>query len=157
MGAGDVWQMVPRRLTEEMARAYLHEQDGSLALRYRAMLDAAPRPLDDATLFSRPVRDILRERQRQIEVEGWSLKHDDRHTDGSLAMAAACYAHPERIFQANIRDGTLWSIIWAWPRSWAPYWFKKKDRRRDLVRAAALIVAEIERLDRISETERKSE
>jgi hypothetical protein len=30
-------------------------------------------------------------------------------------------------------------------------WWKPKDRRRDLVRAAALIIAEIERLDRDAE------
>ena len=33
-----------------------------------------------------------------------------------------------------------------WP--WAASWWKPKNRRRDLVRAAALIVAEIERIDR---------
>jgi len=31
--------------------------------------------------------------------------------------------------------------------AWAREWWKPKDRRRDLIRAAALIVAEIERLD----------
>jgi len=34
----------------------------------------------------------------------------------------------------------------AWP--WDPKWWKPKDRRRDLVRAAALIIAEIDRHDR---------
>jgi hypothetical protein len=35
-----------------------------------------------------------------------------------------------------------------WPSKWAEHWFKPKDPRRDLVRAAALCIAEIERLDR---------
>jgi hypothetical protein len=35
-----------------------------------------------------------------------------------------------------------------WP--WLSKWWKPKDRRRDLVRAAALVIAEIERLDRAS-------
>jgi hypothetical protein len=34
--------------------------------------------------------------------------------------------------------------VWPWSREW----WQPKDRRRDLVRAGALIVAEIERLDR---------
>jgi hypothetical protein len=33
-----------------------------------------------------------------------------------------------------------------WP--WSLHWWKPKSPRRDLIRAAALIVAEIERLDR---------
>jgi hypothetical protein len=37
-----------------------------------------------------------------------------------------------------------WLQIWPWDRKW----WKPTDRRRDLVKAAALILAEIERLDR---------
>jgi hypothetical protein len=37
-----------------------------------------------------------------------------------------------------------------WP--WHDDWWKPKDRRRDLIRAAALIVAEIERLDRAAKS-----
>ncbi len=40
----------------------------------------------------------------------------------------------------------------GWPESWASCWFKPKDRRRDLIKAGALILAEIERLDRASVT-----
>lgn len=36
----------------------------------------------------------------------------------------------------------------AWPTTWAEDWWKPKNPRRDLVRAAALLIAEIERLDR---------
>ena len=85
------------------------------------------------------INEIAAERQRQIEVEGWSVDHDDQHADGSLAMAAAAYAHP-----------LSKTAKWLWPPSWSLDWWKPKDRRRDLIRAAALIVAEIERLDRAS-------
>lgn len=85
------------------------------------------------------VDEVADERRRQIEGEGWSLQHDDdEHGAGELAKAAACYAISDRIC-----DGALPNI---WP--WSAYWWKPKSRRRDLVRAAALIVAEIERLDR---------
>jgi hypothetical protein len=79
--------------------------------------------------------EIADERERQKAVEGWAEAHDDEHTDQSLARAAACYANP-RIAPD------------MWPASWHLAWWKPKDHRRNLVRAGALIVAEIERLDR---------
>lgn len=35
---------------------------------------------------------IAEERKRQIEVEGWTLEHDDEHRCGELSDAAVCYA-----------------------------------------------------------------
>lgn len=99
------------------------------------------------------IAEIAAERRRQIEVEGWTAEHDDQHTDGSLAQAAAVYALPSRemvqVGNAPLR-GSHWKPT-LWPRSWADSWFKPKDRERDLIRAAALIVAEIERLRRASQ------
>jgi len=89
-----------------------------------------------------PVAEIAAERRRQIGVEGWSAEHDDAHTDESLAVAAACYAMPDRKMNRHVRP----KVPVDWP--WASGWWKPKDRRRDLIRAGALIVAEIERLDR---------
>jgi hypothetical protein len=83
------------------------------------------------------IEEISAERRRQIEVEGWTPEHDDEHANGELARAAASYA---------ISDGYFENISALWP--WEDEWFKPKDRRRDLIRAAALLVAEIERLDR---------
>jgi len=85
--------------------------------------------------------DVAAERARQKAIEGWTPEHDDTHGSGEMALAAGCYAlnaAPERF-----ADGIV-PIFWPWSREW----WKPKDRRRDLVRAAALIVAEIERLDR---------
>lgn len=96
------------------------------------------------------IEEIAAERRRQIEKEGWSVEHDMRHFRGEIALAAACYASPERIFIAQTMAGRGYDPFIqyrdAWP--WADEWWKPKDRRRDLVRAAALIIAEIERLDR---------
>jgi len=92
---------------------------------------------------------IAIERQRQIEVEGWSSGHDDEHDDYQMARAAACYAlnagrhHTDEDFFDSVSSVAI-SHSWPWDRSW----WKPKDRRSDLVRAGALIVAEIERLDR---------
>lgn len=95
--------------------------------------------------------DIAAERARQIEKEGWTPEHDDQHEDQSMAQAAACYAYPRFWHELLHRHmGGRWADIvpWLWPTGWAKTWWKPKDRRSDLIRAAALIVAEIERLDR---------
>ncbi len=94
--------------------------------------------------------DVIAERQRQVSEEGWTPEHDDAHTDESLVLAAICYAcPPARQVMANGAVGRARLMIPAsWPRSWAIDWWKPKGRRRDLVRAGALIIAEIERLDR---------
>lgn len=111
------------------------------------------------------IDDIAAERQRQISAEGWTEAHDDAHDGGEMAAAAACYlihthhrtefklapvmtetgvrsADDPRYVQVGNR-----SVPKLWP--WQGQWWKPKDRRRDLVRAGALIVAEIERLDRM--------
>lgn len=97
--------------------------------------------------------EIAAERRRQIEVEGFTPDHDAYHANGEIARAAACYAWlagipwDRSVRIADVlcaREGTP-----QWP--WEPSWWKPKDRRRDLIRAAALIVAEIERLDRAAQ------
>ncbi len=74
-------------------------------------------------------------RERQVQEECWSLSHDDTHVAGELARAAAAYACPE----PSLLDG-------LWP--WEPRSFKPGSRMRDLAKAGALIVAEMERLSR---------
>ena len=44
--------------------------------------------------MSEGIRLIAAERQRQVDVEGWTPAHDDEHDEGELAIAAACYAAP---------------------------------------------------------------
>ena len=98
------------------------------------------------------IDEIAAERRRQIEVEGWDIEHDDSHDDGELAVAAACYALGERnqiIGPARRVAPVLWP--------WSSRWWKPKDRRRDCIRAAALLVAEIERLDRLAAPEQAEE
>lgn len=96
--------------------------------------------LHSAAIFARgcpsdALKDVVFERERQKSVEGWTEWHDDGYVDCELSQAAACYAseHPDEK---------------SWPSQWNLQWFKPKGRRRNLVRAGALILAEIERLDR---------
>lgn len=102
--------------------------------------------------------DIAAERQRQIDKEGWTPEHDDEHNFGQLALAGACYALSggsqsdiqrdslaRMAYDAHGSDTTVaFSKMWPWELSW----WKPKNRRSDLIRAAALIVAELERMDR---------
>lgn len=104
-----------------------------------ALIDFVPAA---AQHHSRAMADVFAERQRQIDVEGWTPAHDDAHTKGELAQAAACYAVlAGEGARANENDKPGW-----WPWDWR--WWKSTTRRRDLVKACALLVAEIERLDR---------
>lgn len=109
---------------------------------------------------------IAQERARQVAVEDWTPAHDDEHCDGSLAAAAACYALPRPRMRTQTENedrsgGRGETPVWRdvnyrvptpWPRSWHPSWWKPKDRVRDLVRAGALIAAEIDRLQRANKT-----
>lgn len=84
------------------------------------------------------VKEVVKERIDQIVNKGFTPKHDDQHTKGELADAAAAYANTK-------------GYVDTWPFEIED--IRPKDRRHDLIRAAALIVAEIERLDRASAAE----
>ncbi|HBP1340131.1 TPA: hypothetical protein L5T32_002453 [Pseudomonas aeruginosa] len=88
--------------------------------------------------------DVQAERRRQITAEGWTPEHDDEHSHGQMARAAACYALAG---SSAPNDGTAALLVsLAWP--WDEQWWKPTTPRRDLVKACALALAEIERLDR---------
>lgn len=88
------------------------------------------------------LQSVVLERSRQqlpksAGGEGWTAHHDDTHSRGELARAAAWYALAA---VPNLRHRDLWP--------WDSCWKKPTDERRSLVRATALLLAEIERIDR---------
>lgn len=95
---------------------------------------------------SAAVIDVLAERIRQVEAEGWTAEHDDAHDKGEMATVAACYALHAGGFSAE-------AVMEIWPKPWGRLWWKPNTPRRDLVKAGALILAEIERLDRLAAEE----
>lgn len=160
-GCGPLWPVTWKQEADDCMKAAEELLDRAVAaekaledLRTRLgpkAVAAQPQPhkTKDAAL------DVLAERQRQISTEGWTPEHDDQHEGGSLAKAAACYA-----LHAAGRDAWCTQsyqsasppmdgpadedTLWPWDRRW----WKPKSQRADLVRAGALILAEIERLDR---------
>lgn len=103
---------------------------------------------------------IATERLRQTEVEGWSSAHDDTHRKGELAMAAACFAAPEKIFaQRSVPGMIAFGDPWPWSAHWdkrthaanLSYSSNRARRVRTLAKAGALIAAEIDRLQRMDQ------
>ena len=84
--------------------------------------------------------DVLAERKRQVTADGWTPGHDDEYEHGELADAAGCYALSSELFDCAGEPPRPWP--------WPDEWWKPTNRRRDLAKAGALILAEIERLDR---------
>lgn len=111
--------------------------------RHRAEQDSLMRLLAQARAITCTAHDVLAERQRQVDVEGWTPEHDDEHDDGSMAAAAAAYALAGHPAVGLASAEKLWEAA-----GWDTSWFRPKDTRRNLVRAGALILAEIDRLDR---------
>lgn len=93
--------------------------------------------------------DVIAERRRQVEVEGWESEHDDQHNGAELALAAGAYCQSAAKPTIYARKpGAAFSIPMCWPTWWDKAWWKPTNPRADLVKAGALIIAEIERIDR---------
>lgn len=90
--------------------------------------------------------EIAAERNRQL-IKGWTPEHDDKHVDGEIGLAAALYAIP---YQALTQDDFIaldmaLTVRFNWDLPPEP------DHRKRLLKAAALMVAEIERFDRAAQ------
>ena len=100
---------------------------------------------------------IAAERRRQVEGESWTSLHDDGHDAGQLALAAACYAIESAgrgSFEVRLGHGggleinvDALGLYWPFDRSW----WKSGTEIRNLVKAGALIAAEIDRRLRAGE------
>lgn len=97
---------------------------------------------------------IAAERQRQVAAEGWTAEHDDNYTNNELVKAAYAYCLPEDD-RPGVTDscGKFTPACWPWEQSW---WKPSPDDRvRELVKAGALIAAEIDRLLRLAGAQEK--
>jgi Lar family restriction alleviation protein len=119
------WARLPQPLTADI--------DAAAHILARIVLDSRVLPAPTQAAL-----DVLAERRRQVEAEGWTPERDDDYADGQLSMAAACYAQQG--------DSPNYGPPEDWP--WNREWWKPSNDRRNLVKAGALILADIERLDR---------
>lgn len=90
---------------------------------------------------------IAAERARQVSVEGWTPKHDDSHLDAEMIEAARGYLSAAFLAERGRRWVGDPPPLWPWNQSW---WKPSIDPVRNLVKAGALIAAEIDRLQRVS-------
>lgn len=91
---------------------------------------------------------IAKERRRQVKAEGRTHAHDDSHTAGELTAAAIAYARvAELIFKVQYATAEyIGRKDWPWhPNDWKP----SKRSIDNLIKAGALIAAEIDRLQRM--------
>lgn len=127
------------------------QKDDLDALVYRVLMVGKEEGKQQATPEGFVFNDVFAERKRQIDQEHYSHEHDDEYDKNELIRAASSYlSHvigrrwvfketcPETYQDEEAPD------LWPWDLDlWKP-----KNPRRDLVRAAALIIAEIEKIDR---------
>lgn len=97
---------------------------------------------------------IERERWRQISAAGFTGVHDDRYTDSELVAAALCYAtlaimQQTRLDAAEMLAGFPPIAGYGWPPGWD--WRPEPTSYANLVKAGALIAAELDRLSRLEE------
>ncbi|MFC6301788.1 hypothetical protein GNF76_13250 [Pseudomonas sp. CCM 7893] len=85
--------------------------------------------------MTRALSAVLQERNQQIGPKGYAVPLEDQHIHGEIAQAAADFLTPAQILAAK--------------NSWAVH-KAEHPRRRQLVIGAALALAEIERIDRLS-------
>ncbi|XFR89004.1 hypothetical protein AAHU38_08490 [Klebsiella pneumoniae] len=133
----EAYEEAKERIAEDVEiKARLCRESNSLFDRLRAA-EKRIAELESRTVTA-AAADVLAERQRQVTAEGWTAEGDDSYQNSELADAAACYA-----IHAHNQG---FSTPAHWP--WSTTWWKQTNPRRDLVKAGALILAEIERIDR---------
>lgn len=125
------------RLVGQFGASGLHAIENSLNPAQALFYDALQVMKHKTLPLPAAITDIIAERQHQQSAEGWTPEHDDEYSGGQLIKAATCYANSTEWFTSP-------PLLWPWVAEW----WKPTTPRRDLVKAGALIAAEIERIDR---------
>lgn len=104
---------------------------------------------------------IAAERERQVTAEGYTAEIDDHRNMGSLALVAALYATPRKLYEMRVYAASVsFHDPWPWDLDHDQRpddgdvvldndTLPRGDRIRQLVKAGALIAAEIDRLQRL--------
>lgn len=114
---------------------------------FSALVSQHPENKVGQLMNSKAIQDVINERKRQIGI-GYTLEHDDDHDPGEISGAGAAYALHAACKLHPIGDS--FDIVavppgWCWDEnSFSP----SSLPRTNLVMAAALLIAEIEKIDR---------
>lgn len=99
---------------------------------------------------SKAIKDVVSERSRQKNGEFYSDAQDDSYVNNELTRGSASYVNHVigrswiHVSKPSVYQNELVPDLWPWSeQSWKP-----KSPRQDLVRATALLIADIERIDR---------
>lgn len=128
------------------ANATDQRRAGAYRVQLEAQLRAALEQPAGNAAQTQAARDVLAERARQISAEGYTPEHDDEHDSGELALAAALYAIPYESHLIGQDEVLPLHMALDLARGWSVK--PEPNRRKRLVKAGALLLAEIERLDR---------
>lgn len=142
--AANAFCQIRRQSTEaEAIKAETTASAGTLREALARLIDFQPYDGSDARAYAA----ILAERDKQIGL-GYTPENDDDYTSGDLVRVAECLLFAAQGLVDVARE------TWPWD-NWQPTCFSAdadllttEDRRKLLVTAAALIVAEISRIDR---------
>ena len=150
------WHRIkPLRWYEKLLglRGYGQWEDKELTEQTQMLSTAAP----PESPFEQALAMMHAERVRQVSAEGYLIAHDDSHIHGEIGQAAMvyylCVTRPSFLMRHIAREKV--QIRWPWPDGSFKPWkdgsshFPVLDRRRCLVKAAALIEAEKSRLERL--------
>lgn len=147
---------------ETMIARYLSHLEQRFAnLHSGRIVEELPPKNEDALTISASegLAAVIQERKRQIRDLGYGSEHDAEHQHQELVRAALCYLVAAR--DRQVSGETAPPEDWPWDRKW---WKPKPreggivsltDARRMLVKAAALICAEIDRLDTVIGTSKE--
>lgn len=96
---------------------------------------------------------ISAERLRQMTIkelggEGWTPEHDDQHKKGEMSDAATCYMFAVTACIYGLIPSITPPSIWPWEDQ---HWKPSEDPTKNLIKAGALIAAEIDRLIRLKQ------
>ncbi len=83
---------------------------------------------------------MLRERVRQLTVEGWTPEHDKQNKPRELAEAGLCYVIAGHALLSGDKFDMIAAPMGAWP--WSPEWWKPAaEPLRNLEKGCALLAA----------------
>lgn len=141
---------VREALDASLAKRSVGTMDPVYSAAFNAALDMVRRDVDAALgsrspgangeegargeMLSPAEQAVIAERRHQI-AKGWTPEHDDQHDDGEIRIQAGYL-----LAGHNIRHPRTGERTWVDP--------ERHNMRERLVIAAALLIAEIERLDR---------